>query len=215
MPRGNVVIGLDLGMVYDHCALAVVERFQRMRDVWLGGQVREDVHHVVYLYRWDLGTAYRQVVSEVGQFMQKADLQHAAIVFDGTSVGRDVALLLHQAHREGRLGNFWPRGYVITGGREITDKIVPKRELIVKALTLLESGRLKIADELTLRPQLEREFLAMRVKTTPAGHDSYEAARERDHDDILFAVMLASWFQHSLTQPRLLEAVQEGANATT
>lgn len=215
MPKGNFVIGLDLGMVYDHCALAVVERFQRLRDIPLGGQVREDVHHVIYLHRWDLGTAYRQVVSDVGKLMQKADLQHAAIVFDGTSVGRDVAILLHQAHRESRLGNYWPRGYVITGGREITDKIVPKRELIVKLLTLLESERLKIADNLPLRPQLEREFLAMRVKTTAAGHDSYEAARERDHDDILFAVMLGAWFQHNLTPPRLLEAVQEGANATT
>lgn len=216
MPLGNFVLGIDLGQIYDYSALAVVERLQRFRDIPLGDVVREDVHHVSYLHRWEKGTPYRQVVADTGRLMRDGDLKHACIVLDGTGVGREVAMLFLQAHREGQLGDYWPRAYTITGGREITDQVVPKRELVGKLQTLLESGRLKIADELALGPILQREFLQFRVKTSPTtGNESYESARERDHDDIVLAVALGSWFRHTLTPPRLLEAVAEGANATT
>jgi hypothetical protein len=213
--KGNFTIGIDLGMTYDHSALAVVERFQRFRTTPLGGAVREDVHHVSYLHRWELGTHYRQVVSETGLLMQKADLKDAVIVLDGTGVGKEVAMLFLQAHREGRLGHNWPRAYVITGGRETTAEVVPKRELIGKLQTLLQAERLKIADELPLGPVLHKEFLALRVKTTPTGHDSYESARERDHDDIVLSVALGCWFRHTLTQPRQMEGEEEEAHAAT
>jgi hypothetical protein len=211
----NYVIGIDLGQVYDHSALAVVERLQRLREIPLGDTVREDVHHVRYLHKWDLGTPYRQVVADTGRLMQQADLQDACIVLDATGVGKEVAVLFLQAQREGRLGKYWPRCYTITGGREITDQVVPKRELVGKLQTLLESGRLKISDELPLGPILQREFLQFRVKTTATGHESYESAREREHDDIVLAVAFGCWFRHNMKPPRLLEADLKGANATT
>ena len=211
MPQDNFVIGVDLGMTYDHSTMAVVRRRQRLRTIPLGDQVREDVHDVVGLHRWALGTPYRQVIGDIGLYMEKNDLKDAVIVLDATGPGKEVALLFLQAHREGRLGHFWPRPYIVTGGREITSRVVPKRELISKLLTLLESDRLKIADELPLGPALEREFITIRVKPTPTGQDSYEAARERDHDDILFAVMLGCWFRHNLQPPRMLETAPIGA----
>ena len=202
-------------MTYDHTAVALVERFQRLRDSPLGGQVREDVFHVIRLDRFELGTPYREQVSRIGVWMQKADLKQACIILDATGVGKEVAKLFLQAHREGQLGDYWPRPYVITGGREITAEVVPKRELIGTLLTLLDSERLKIADELSLGPVLQREFLTMREKTTPSGQVAFESAREKDHDDIVLAVALACWFRHTMTPPRLLEAVAEGTHATT
>lgn len=44
-----------------------------------------------------------------------------------------------------------------------------------------------------------------RAKTLPSGGDSYEAARERDHDDIVLAVALACWARHVFTEPRLID----------
>jgi len=194
-------------MTYDHTAVALVERFQRLRAIPLGDQVREDVFHVIRLDRFELGTPYREQVERIGNWMQKADIKDACIILDSTGVGKEVSKVFLQAHREGRLGNYWPRPYVITGGRETTGEVVPKRELIGTLLTLLDSERLKIADELPLGPVLQREFLTMREKTTPSGGIAYESARERDHDDIVLAVALACWFRHTLTQPRMLQEV--------
>ena len=86
---------------------------------------------------------------------------------------------------------------------------------IGKLQTLLESERLKIADELPLGPQLRQEFLTLRVKPTPTGQDSYESAREKDHDDIVLSVALACWFSHPMPPPRFLEAAKEESNAAT
>ncbi len=212
----NWVIGIDPGLSYDYTAIALVERSQQWHARNLAGTLaREDVHHVQYLYRWDLGTPYRQIISEIGVWMQEEDLRDACIVIDATGVGYEVAQLFLQAHRERRLGHFGPRPYVITPGRETTNRLVPKRELIGKLTTLMESDRLKIADELELGEQLRHEFRSLRIKPTPTGQDSYESAREKDHDDIVLAVALGCWFRHTLTQPRLLEPVKEELIAAT
>jgi len=59
---------------------------------------------------------------------------------------------------------------------------------------------------LPLAEVLKREMLMFRAKTLPSGGDSYEAARERDHDDVVLAVALACWARHGLTEPRVLDA---------
>jgi hypothetical protein len=40
---------------------------------------------------------------------------------------------------------------------------------------------------------LSKEFLNFRVKITIAGNETFEAWRERDHDDLVFAVAFAAW----------------------
>ena len=56
---------------------------------------------------------------------------------------------------------------------------------------LLSSGRLKIAAELPLAEVLKRELLHFKVKITVAGNETFEAWRERDHDDLVLALALA------------------------
>jgi hypothetical protein len=71
---------------------------------------------------------------------------------------------------------------------------VPKRDLISATLVLLQNGQLKIAEGLALRETLVKELLNFRVKINIAtAHDSYEAWREGDHDDLVLSVALACW----------------------
>lgn len=208
----NYVIGIDLGQVYDHSALAIVERLEERAATELAGITTLDHHHVRYIKRWELGTEYDQVVKDTADLIRRRpDLQDAVIILDATGVGRRVADLYMQAHRLGRLTNWWPRPYVITGGRETTAELVPKRELVGTMQTLLQSGRLKIADALPEADILKNELMNFKVKTSPTGQETFEAARESIHDDITLAVALACWFRHTLCQPRLIEGdvVQE------
>lgn len=201
----NLTIGVDLGQVSDHSALAIVERLEEQSATELAGLTVLDHHHVRYLKRWELGTEYRQVIKDTGDLMRRGNLLDAVIVIDATGVGKKVADLFMQAFRMGELGTWWPRPFVITGGRDITDELVPKRELVGTMQTLLQSGRLKIADSLPLADQLKKELLNFKVKSSPTGQDTYEAARDSIHDDITLAVALACWFRHSFTEPRWLE----------
>lgn len=206
----NFVIGVDLGQIYDYSALAVVERLEDTGYADLAGITLRDHHHVRHIHRWDHGTEYDDVVKDVGAMMRRGGLAEAVVVIDGTGVGRTVTRLFDQAFRLGKLGKYWPKAYTITGQREVLKDTVPKRELVGKMQTLLQSGRLRIADELQWSEVLRKEMQAFTVKTSKTGQDTYEAARERDHDDIVLAVALACWYRHNLTPPRWIEGDQRG-----
>jgi len=205
----NYTIGIDLGQVYDYSALAVVERLEVEMAQPLAGMTVLDHHHVRHIHRWEKGTGYDTVVRETYDIMRRGRLLDAAVVIDATGVGREVAGLYRQAYRLGKLGRWWPKAMVITGGREITPELVPKRELVGRMQTLLQSGRLKIADSLPLADVLRRELLAFKVKMTAGGQETYESAREADHDDLVLAVALACWVRHRHTEPRWLEIPEE------
>ena len=71
---------------------------------------------------------------------------------------------------------------------------VPKRDLVGCLQILLQSGRLKIARTLPHAETLKTEMLNFRVKINIAtAHDSYEAWREGDHDNLVLAAALAAW----------------------
>lgn len=206
----NYVVGIDLGQIYDYSALAVVERLVDPRVEDLAGLTIRDHHHVRYIKRWDHNTPYATVVKDTGELLRRGGLMDAVIVIDGTGVGKQVTKLFDQAHRMQQLGRNWPRSLVITGQREVSEGVVPKRELVGKMQTLLQSGRLKIADVLPEAEILREELFQFRIKVTKQGQDTYEAARERDHDDIVLAVALACWYRHNLTTPRWIEGEERG-----
>jgi len=71
---------------------------------------------------------------------------------------------------------------------------VPKKDLISLAVVGFQNGWIKIAEGLPHREQLEHELLNYRTKVNlRTGHESFEAWRERDHDDIVLALSLAIW----------------------
>jgi hypothetical protein len=103
-----------------------------------------------------------------------------------------------------------PCNVTITGGDSVTRAEgggwrVPKRDLISATLVLLQNGQLKVAEALKLRETLVKELLAFRVKINIAtAHDSYEAWREGDHDDLVLSVALSCWAgERFLRKPKL------------
>jgi len=97
----------------------------------------------------------------------------------------------------------------ITGGSSLTANDfgygVPKRDLVTSLQVIFQEERIKIAATLQLGPVLTEELLNFRVKINPTtGNDSFEAWRERDHDDLVLAVSLALWWADTYRkQPRI------------
>src|ERR1019366_5948673 len=73
------------------------------------------------------------------------------------------------------------------------ERRVPKRDVASTIAVLLQTGRLRISRRLNESDTLLRELLNFRVKISLSGHDSYEAWREQEHDDLVLAVGLAAW----------------------
>jgi hypothetical protein len=127
---------------------------------------------------------------------------HPILAVDATGVGLPVIDMLRKRLREELKGTdtYVDQATVtITGGDSVTKSPdgglrVPKRDLISATLVLLQNGQLKIAEGLALRETLVKELLNFRVKINiSTAHDSYEAWREGDHDDLVLSVALACW----------------------
>jgi hypothetical protein len=186
----DYVIGLDLGQARDHSALAVVERVVEPRPDGGGPLSRYAVHH---LRRWPLRTSYTAVAADLAGLVRAPPLCRPVVVVDQTGVGRAVVDVLARSQLAAALERV-----VITGGRRAARGAcgawrVPKKELVLCLQRLLRSRRLRVA-ALPERQPLIQELLAFRVQVTAAGHETFGARRERDHDDLVLAVALATWW---------------------
>jgi hypothetical protein len=216
------IVGVDLGQQRDFTAITVVERGYvnagalYNAEYWLPGNkwregrqvyaAREPVkleYHVRHLERPTLGTSYVDVVERIIVLLKSLGDEELVLAVDMTGVGRPVADMLKrrleewlEADRSIHLNTAW---ITITGGDSVTRVEgggirVPKRDLASAPLVLMQNGQLKIAEGLQLAPVLKRELLSFKVKINIAtGHDSYEAWREGDHDDLVLAVAMACW----------------------
>jgi hypothetical protein len=199
---GNFVVGLDLGQAQDYTALCVVEHLLPkadaeedppfyLRDLVAAPLWQPNQYHCRHLQRFKLGTRYPEIVSEVANILRSPQLRGAALVVDGTGVGRAVIDMFVDAELN-------PIAISITGGDTVTRDgsyyRVPKRDLVGAVQVPLQDKRLKFADSLRLVPTLIEEMLAFRVKITDTAHDTYGAWREGQHDDLILAVMMAVWW---------------------
>lgn len=171
--------GLDLGQKNDYTAFSVLERDGRD-------------YQLRYLERFKLGMPYPQQVRRVAELMGRPELRAADLIVDVTGVGAPVGNMIVEA-------GLSPVQVTITGGNTVTGNGmewgVPKRDLVMAALVLLEGGRLKFAKRLPEAEVFQKELLAMRVKINlKTAHDSYEAHREGDHDDLVLSVALGCWY---------------------
>jgi hypothetical protein len=216
------IVGVDLGQQRDPTAITVVERGYvnagslYNAEYWLPGNkwrerrqiyaAREPVkleYHVRHLERPTLGTSYVDVVERIIELLKSLGDEELILAVDTTGVGRPVADMLKarlnewlEEVRSIRLNAAW---ITITGGDSVTKAEggglrVPKRDLASAPLVLMQNKQLKIAEGLQLADTLKRELLNFKVKINIAtGHDSYEAWREGDHDDLVLAVAMACW----------------------
>jgi hypothetical protein len=197
--------GLDLGQMQDFSAVAVLDR--------VGAPASKASFTLRYLHRWTLGTRYPAIVGQVSELLRRPPLPRSTLVVDQTGVGACVVDLFRQAALPVLL-----RPLLITGGNAVTTDEhgvwhVPKRELVSVLQLLLQSGRLKIPANIPGQEALVKELLAFRVKITTAGNESFEAWRERDHDDLVLAVALAAWVGVKVPDPRPPAAGKAPASA--
>jgi hypothetical protein len=181
------IAGLDLGQSQDYSALALLE----LRQVVTGGKVelRQDLRH---LHRWELQTPYPAIVSDLRSLLMRPELRAGCmLVVDGTGVGRPVVDYLRQQ-------GLRSIPVTITGGDAATRddsgwRHVPKRDLVSVLAVGFETGSIRIAEGLEYGPVLSKELGNFKAKISISGHDSYEAWRENDKDDLVLALALGCW----------------------
>jgi hypothetical protein len=216
------IIGVDLGQQRDPTAITVIERgyvpagklynarywlpgnkWRERRQIYAAREPVKLEYHVRHLERPALGTSYVDVVERIIVLLKSLGDEELVLAVDMTGVGRPVADMLKarlaewlEADRSIQLNTAW---ITITGGDSVTKAEgggirVPKRDLASAPLVLMQNKQLKIAEGLQLADTLKRELLNFKVKINiGTGHDSYEAWREGDHDDLVLAVAMACW----------------------
>jgi hypothetical protein len=158
------------------------------------------VFRVRHAERLPLGSGYPSVIDAVGTYMKRLEHYRPSLVVDHTGVGRPVIQNFRNA-------GLWPLGIHLHGGdgsRYIPEEHrynVSVRELVASAQVMFQSKRLLIAKDLPHAKELKKELLAFRRKINPqTAHESFSAWREKDHDDLVFALSMCVWRQADLCE---------------
>jgi hypothetical protein len=172
------VVGVDLGQTADYTAITILEERE------------ENSYDVRYLERFR-NIPYPAIVKRLDHLVGRLSEQPYMAV-DATGVGRPVIDMIRDANLPACI---YP--ITLTAGDAVVidgmERRVPKRDVASTIAVLLQTGRLRIARGLRESETLLRELLNFRVKISLSGHDSYEAWREQEHDDLVLAVGLAAW----------------------
>ena len=190
-------LGLDLGQMQDHTALTVLQ------EIPTPDGPKAWAYHLRHAERLPLGTPYTAIAERVRAVQQTPPLATARtrVVVDTTGVGLPVFEMLRTAGVRNLYGVTIHSGDAVS--RDGAIHRVPKRELVSTLQVLFQSGRLQIADGLTDGPVLRHELQNFKAKINLAtGHDSYEAWREGDHDDLVLSLAMACWHAETV-RPRV------------
>jgi len=179
-------VGLDIGQSSDPTALGALEEVD----------TSPVSYHLRHVERFELGTPYPEVASRVAELMQQGPLGGGDLVIDATGVGRPIVEMIKEK-------GLRPYSIWITGGDSISrdgrEYRVPKRELASTVQALLQSGRLRFAEELPSRQVLVDELQKFRAKIdVSTGEASFEHWREQDTDDIVLALACALWHAENI-----------------
>jgi Terminase RNaseH-like domain len=172
------VVGVDLGQTADYTAITILEERER------------GSYDVRYLERLR-NTPYPSIVRRLDHLVKRLP-EKPSMAVDATGVGRPVIDMIRDAHLQAHV-----YAITLTGGDAVTqdgmERHVPKRDVASTIAVLLQTGRLRIGRGLRESETLLRELINFRVKISLSGHDTYEAWREQEHDDLVLAVGLAAW----------------------
>lgn len=223
---GAFTVGLDLGQGRDFSALVAVEWVRVLppgvaRSVMRFAINRSaieprvtDLSLVRHLQRWELGTPYPQIVSDVASMLRTGDLRDAVLVVDRTGVGRAVWDMINAEYMDEEFGCFSPVPVTITAGEfsGASSGTVPKADLVAALQVPLEQGRVRVAGGLALAPVLEKELLSFRHKLTASGRASVDVQRRagEGHGDLATALMLAMLVRNTIREPREIEHAELG-----
>jgi hypothetical protein len=218
LPDPDILVGVDLGQARDYTGVVVVERrYEATSPLYYDSDFRKQsswvdvelVYLVRHIERFPLLMGYRKQVERLMKMLERIG-GRLSVAADATGVGRPVVEMLRDdlyrfyqdKERRARVHSIRPAYIQITGGNKVTYNQgmlnVPKRDLIAAPLVLFQNGQLKIAEHLNQRDVLIRELENFKVKiNVSTAHDSYEAWRDGDHDDLVLALAMACWIGES------------------
>jgi hypothetical protein len=190
-------VGLDIGQQRDNAALAAVRVEYPQSPTIMPYGIPQGRPNLICpaLKRWPLGTSYLKIASDVANFAN-SKWRHSCLWFDATGPGAVFKEILWRAFA-GR-ANSKIVAVTVTGGLAFTDANdgtvhLSKIQLVSAFNMVLQSRRLFIAKNHPEAATLRREMTCFKVKTNAqTGAESFGAIR-KDHDDLLFALMLASF----------------------
>jgi hypothetical protein len=213
------VVGLDIGKLQNHTALALL----RWRHTRPSSRCLYDVpyaprpevipqaerrYEVATLKRWPLQQSYLSIGRELVKYLQQPFFRGAPLVLaaDATGVGQAVCEMIGEEIDKARIPG-WMVRVTITGGSAVTlDPHVPgawrvaKKELVSILRRLLGTGRLAVEPTLPEAKQLAHELGTFQVSISEATkNESFEAFRERDQDDLVLAAAIATWAAETIT----------------
>lgn len=198
------LVSADLGQAADPTAIGLFERLP--------------THDVVRsLERPDLGTPYTDIVRRLGVIVRNSALSDGVdLLLDATGVGRPVVDLAREELR----GVPGVRLVAIVIGSGITAAqnattgywTVPKKVLVVSMQVALQSRKLRVAQGLALASTLVDEMRSFKLKVSvETGHQSFEAWRSGDHDDLVLMAAMGAWWSSRLTRPAAPHGSDEAA----
>jgi hypothetical protein len=211
--RRRHVLGLDLVKQQDPSALSLLE-YLAPGPAWidsvLGPQPLKKeprLYHIRALRRWPLQTGYLDVVANLVRIAKSGILPNVSLlVVDCTGVGDAVweSLVMEMCLAR---APFNLVGVTITPGDGFRQREgqhgrwnVAKFSLASTLTVLLESRRLLAAPTLPEGRTFIKELENFTTKITPAGNETFEAARGA-HDDVCMATATAAWAAENLAHP--------------
>jgi hypothetical protein len=198
-PYMHFVLALDPGKQQDPAALCAMEFQSTPQDTFSlqGGTLRQDTREsfvVRYLQRFPLGTSYFSIRDRVAEIAGRAPfLDACSVVLDATGAGEPVAEIFDEAGIE-------VTRIVYTAGLAAEQKQrrpeiwhVPKAVLVQTLDAYQARGAVVVPADIQERAVLVDEMQAFQRKTGATGRHTYDA-KSGAHDDVLNALMLATWY---------------------
>lgn len=204
MPGPDYIVPVDLGQAADYTAIGGLRRVPKLtgktKPAYRANgdeeMVREyaDSFLLGYAHRFPLHTPYPDQIERLVAITAKIPGTFQ-LVADATGVGRPVVDMM-------RAAGLPVIGVVITAGaggahqdKETGYWKVPKRELVTRAQTYMQMGRLKFSTRVPLADVIVKEMLAFKMKiSTATGNLSFEAWRDSAHDDLVLMLCLGLWW---------------------
>jgi hypothetical protein len=186
------LLGFDPAQIRDYAALGAVEVTQGKGDLLFRLVALERRQRLSYP---DL-VAWAASALKIPAFNENVT-RPAELVLDSTGVGVAVKDLLLRAGMK-------PIAVTATSGNGITKDgdifHVGKALLVGKFLAAFDAGRFQINPNLPIYPHFERELLAFKAEISARGNAIFEAG-EGEHDDMISACALTTWWAETRPKP--------------
>ena len=192
----HFIVGASIGSGSDSTAIAIIEQ-----EIWKDDRYRAVTHELRlrHLERLPLEGGFPETKERVVALLQRDEIKAAEsfrgvdVILNVTGAGRAIVGLFEGAGIKPHTVTIRGTEVVVEGN----DLHIPKLELVSNLKMLYQSEKLKMASELDLTDTLVKELQAFRLRPSPVNPNDPEAWRERQHDDLIFAVAVAAWRGHT------------------